>query len=318
MTASVRLRLADFYVRKFVKREHWGDPERLARRARRVFGSPLIWSRAHSLGLRVTKVKAASVAGEWIEPPSPHRGAIFYVHGGGYVACSARTHRPLTAALARVTRRRVFSLDYRLAPEHRFPAAFDDTLAGYEWFLRELGDDARHNAVAGDSAGGGLSLALLVAAREAGLTLPACCVLFSPWTDMEGLIDAPHPNAERCAMFAPPNIDDFADAYLGGAARTDPRASPSLAQLHGLPPVLLQVGDTELLVEDSRKVHERIRAVGGISELEIWPAVFHGWQMLQGLVPEARQAVDRAASFMVRHVDASLAATTAGESLRNG
>ena len=317
MTASLQLWLADRYIRTVVKRKSWGDPQTLARRARRLFGSPWFWSDFRSRGVRVSQVRAGSVRGEWIEPPSALRGAILYIHGGGYVACSARTHRPLTAALARATRRRVFSLDYRLAPENRFPAAFDDSLAAYRWLLGATGSDEQAVAVAGDSAGGGLSLALAVAARDNGLALPSSVVLFSPWTDMEGLIDAPHPNVERCAMFTPPNIDEFAAAYLGNAPRADPRASPIRSNLRGLPPVLLQVGERELLLEDSTRVHERILAAGGTSELEVWPDVFHGWQMLDGLVPEARTVIDRAAAFIIRHLGESPAAGLGGEHARS-
>jgi acetyl esterase/lipase len=242
------------------------------------------------------------VRGEWITPRNPRKGAILYIHGGGYVAGSTNTHRPMTAALARLTRRRVFSLEYRLAPEHRFPAAFDDALDAYRWIVAENGGDASAIAVAGDSAGGGLTLAVLVAARDRDIPLPACAVMYSPWTDMEGLIDAPHPNSDRCAMFVPSNIDDFATAYLGDASRLDPRASPLHAKMHGLPPVLFQVGEPELLVDDSRRAHERIQAAGGSSSLEILPYVFHGWQMLDGLIPEAREALDRSAAFIVSHL----------------
>jgi acetyl esterase/lipase len=119
---------------------------------------------------------------------------------------------------------------------------------------------------------------------------------------MEGLIDAPHPNVDRCAMFLPSNIDEFAEAYLGRASRSDPRASPLQSDLGGLPPILLQVGERELLLDDSRRVHERVIAAGGRSELEVWPHVFHGWQMLDGLVPEAREALDRARAFIVGHL----------------
>lgn len=306
MTASLRLRLADRYVRTLVKRETWGDSDKLARRARRIFGSPRFWSRGRSIGLRVSRVETPIVRGEWIEPPDSLPGVVLYIHGGGYVACSARTHRPLTSALARLTRRRIFSLDYRLAPEHRFPAAFDDSVAAYRWLLREIGGDAGNLAVAGDSAGGGLALATVVAMRDDGLPLPSSVVLFSPWTEMEGLIDAPHPNVERCAMFAPSNIDEFAEAYLGRASRADPRASPLRSDLRGLPPVLFQVGEQELLLDDSRRVHEKILDSGGKSELEVWPHVFHGWQMLDGLIPEARRALERASAFIVGHLGEAL------------
>jgi acetyl esterase/lipase len=177
--------------------------------------------------------------------------------------------------------------------------------------------DASRVAVAGDSAGGGLALAILAAARDEAAPMPACAVLYSPWTDMEGSIDAPHPNAERCAMFAPSNIDDFAEAYLAEASRRDPRASPLQSKMHGLPPILFQVGESELLVEDSRRAHSKILEAGGESELEIWPDVFHGWQMLDGLVPEARVALDQSAAFMVRHLEMNRINASAGGSLRS-
>jgi acetyl esterase/lipase len=213
-----------------------------------------------------------------------------------------------------LTERRVFSLDYRLAPENRFPAAFDDVLDAYRWILEECSGDSSCIAVAGDSAGGGLTLALLAAARDTSLPLPACAVLYSPWTDMIGARGAPHPNSDRCAMFAPSNIDDFAEAYLAKASRSDPRASPLEAPLHGLPPIMFQVGEPELLVDDSRRAHEKIRSAGGASVLEIWPHVFHGWQMLDGLVPEARAALEQSTDFIVKHLETS--PVTSGERLR--
>jgi len=299
---SWQLRLADRYVRRFVKRSSWGDSVQLARRARRIFGSPRIWAEIKRVGLKVHRLNNSTVRGEWIIPRNARPGSILYIHGGGYVAGSTSTHRPMTAALARLTRRNVFSLDYRLAPEHQFPAAFDDALDAYRWLLARHDGDSSQIAVAGDSAGGGLTLAILVAARDLGIPLPACAVVYSPWTDMEGLIEAQHPNAERCAMFVPRNIDDFSLAYLGDASRCDERASPFRSSMHGLPPILFQVGEPELLVDDSRRVHEKIRAAGGTSELEVWPHVFHGWQMLDGLVPEARQALDQSAAFIVRYL----------------
>jgi acetyl esterase/lipase len=259
-----------------------------------------------SRGLRVERVDEAGVRGEWIEPHDAVPGAIFYIHGGGYVACSARTHRPLTSALARLTRRPVLSVDYRLAPENRFPAAFDDTLAAYLWMIDQIGGDTSELAVGGDSAGGGLALALLVAARDQSIPLPACAFLFSPWTDMAGSQEVDHPNAERCAMFAVSNFDEFARAYLGDASPLDPRASPLAADLTGLPPLLLQVGALELPLEDSTQLHSRIAAAGGVSELQVWPNVFHGWQMMDGLLPEAAAALKETAKF----IEANLPAQT--------
>lgn len=295
---SWQLRLIDKYIRTVVKTENWGDPPRLAKRARRHFGAPRIWSDIVARGLTVRRVNQDGVNGEWIEPPRPKPGVILYIHGGGYVACSSLTHRPATTRLARLTERRVFSLDYRLAPENSFPAAYDDALAAYRW----LTSSEDLVVVAGDSAGGGLALAILAAARDLDLTRPRCAVLFSPWTDLVGTGKSGRMNAGRCAMFEPSNGRQFATAYLGGSPPSDPRASPLLQHLGGLSPVLLQVGDTELLLDDSRRVDDAIRASGGESILEVWANVPHGWQLLDRIVPEARKALESASSFIARNL----------------
>ena len=157
-----------------MRRATWGEPEALARRARRLFGAPnpVRWLR--SRGVRIERVVEPPVAGEWVSAGAPGRGVVLYLHGGGYVAGSPATHRPITAALARLTGRRVFSLDYRLAPEYRFPAALDDAMAGYRWLLRQ-GTPPGSVALAGDSAGGGLVLATLLRVRDEQLR-PAPCV----------------------------------------------------------------------------------------------------------------------------------------------
>lgn len=239
--------------------------------------------------------------GEWLAPADADEAVIFYVHGGGYVSCSPQSHRPLTAALARLTRARVFAPDYRLAPEHRYPAALDDVVAAYRWLLGQ-GLPPGAVAVAGDSAGGGLTLGLLLRARDEGLPLPACGVCFSPWTDLAGKSPSVRLNDGRCATFRTENIAEFADAYLGDASPLDPYASPAHADLSGLPPILLQVGSTELLLDDSRLVHQKIQEAGGASSLETYDDVFHCWQMLEGVVPESGDALRRAAAFIRSHL----------------
>lgn len=200
--------------------------------------------------------------------PSPHahaesserrrHGVIFYVHGGGFVSCSAATHRPIAAALARLTQRSVLSVDYRLAPEARLPAAHEDVAAAYASVIRP-GTPPSEIALAGDSAGGNLVLSLAVQLRDRGAPTPACIVVFSPWTDLTGRSPSVQTNAERCAMFHPENMDDFAAIALGNERPDNPVVSPAYADLHDLPPVLLHVGSTELLLDDARRVHERIR-----------------------------------------------------------
>jgi len=285
-------------VRLLLRRRSWGaDEHALARRARRLFGATTLHRTLAGRGVRRDDVQAATVRGEWLTPPNAAPGTILYIHGGGYVACSAATHRPITAALARLSGRRVLSVDYRLAPEHRFPAAIDDVAAAYEWLLAS-GVPAATIAVAGDSAGGGLTLALLLRARDAGWPLPRCAVTFSPWVDLAGTGASRLANDGRCAMFRPENIIGFASAYLRGAEATNPWASPLYGDLHGLPPVLIQVDESELLLDDARRLHERLQAAGGTSRLEIGEGLFHCWQMLDGIVPESRAALRRAADFV--------------------
>ena len=284
-----------------IRRSNWGsDEQSVARRARRLFGSTPFYQWLRTRGVHLRQ-ETGSVRGEWLEADEAADGVILYIHGGGYVSCSAATHRPITAALARLTRHRVFSLDYRLAPEHRYPAALDDAVAAYQWLL-EGGTPAKLISLAGDSAGGGLVLGTLLRARQMKLPLPAAAVCFSPWTDLAGTGESAHFNDGRCVMFRPSNLPEFAEAYLGQASPLDSYASPVFADLKGLPPILLQVGSTELLLDDSRRVHDKIQEAGGESRLEIYEDVFHCWQMMDGFVPEAGAALRQAAEFIREHI----------------
>jgi acetyl esterase/lipase len=259
--------------------------------------------------VRAVHDAAAGVRGEWLTrparagrapaPPAPPAppGVLLYVHGGGFVSGSAADHRTVTAALARALGVPVFACDYRLAPEAPFPAALDDVCATYRWLL-DRGAPGVPIAVAGESAGGGLALLLAQQARDAGWPAPTCVAALSPWTDLAGRLPAVRANAGRCAMFHPENLPAFAGAYLGDASPADPRASPLAAAADRLPPVLLQVGADELLLDDARAMHARIRAAGGESRLEVWPDVVHGWHLMAPLVPEAARAVDAVAAFV--------------------
>lgn len=267
--------------------------------ARALFGVPAPYGWFASIGVKVAKSTGAS--GEWVHPKDPERGVILYIHGGGYVSCSAKTHRPLTAALARRTKRKVFSVDYRRAPESRFPAAIDDVIAAYQFVLANVSVD-EPIAIAGDSAGGGMALALAMHARDAGLTQPACVVLFSPWTDLEGTGASLASNDGKCAMFRPGNIEQFAKVYLGETSPRNPKASPLFGAASNLPPVQFHVGITELLLDDSVRVHERILQTAGSSEL-LYNDSFHGMQVLTPILPEARESIQAAAEFIVRHLE---------------
>lgn len=299
---SFRAKFFNAATRLLVRRRRWGRDELdLAKKARRLMGAPILLQKICSIGLEIEPVDDRGVRGEWITPKNAGpEAAIMYIHGGGFVSCSARTHRPITTALARKTGIPVFSADYRLAPEDRFPAALDDVFAAYKWLCGN-GRQPGKIALAGDSAGGGLVLSLMLQIRESGLRLPACAVCFSPWADLTPR-GPDCPNAATDAMFYPENVAEFAPAYLGATSASDPLASPVFAGYSGLPPILFQVSSTEILLGDSRRIHEKILEAGGISELGIFDDVSHCWQMLNWFEPEAGRALRQAAAFILKNI----------------
>jgi monoterpene epsilon-lactone hydrolase len=294
---SLQSRLGCFWVRLYVKRKPPGEAA-LVDFSRRRFRTPdwLVW--LHSLGVKIERVESP-VKGEWIWPPDGLKSdrVIYYLHGGGYISGSAKSCRPITVTLARNTGMRVFGLDYRLAPEHHFPAGLDDAVAGYRWLLSS-GINSKSIAVVGDSAGGGMTLALALRIREAGEPLPGCLVCLSPWTDMTGESETLATNSERDSMFVGEDIERYASAYLADQSRRDPLASPLLANLAGLPPLLTQVGRDEVLLDDARNLHAKILAAGGASELRIYNDVPHGWHYGAPFVPETGAALSEAAEFI--------------------
>ncbi|MGC9271153.1 alpha/beta hydrolase [Acidiphilium sp.] len=267
-----------------------GDPESV----RRAFKTPLPVPR----GVRYTEAVIGGIPGEWAEPTAGARPAmtLLYLHGGAYLVCSAETHRPITGALAQ-RGIRVFAANYRLAPEHPYPAAVEDGLAAYRGLL-EQGIAPDRLAIAGDSAGGGLALAILLAAREAGLPMPARAVVFSPWTDLAGTGASAIENDGRDPMIVGSKIAQGAEMYLHGADPLSPHASPLYGDLTGLPPLMIHVGANEVLRDDSVRFDAKARAAGVISLLRIWPVVAHVWPMFHRFVPEGRQTLDDSAAFI--------------------
>lgn len=304
MRPSCQAQLASVYFKLVVRTQSWGDENAVAKRANRLFGAPKPWQWLKSCGLRVEQVSNKKVQGEWITPKNAKRSVILYIHGGGFVSGSPAGHRPITASLARLGNFKTFSLDYRLAPENRFPAALDDVLAAYQWLI-EQNISPKQIALAGDSAGGGLVISTLLKLRDENLPFPACAVCFSPWTDLAGTGGSLQSNGDKDAMFRPENIHEFAAAYLGKASPFDQYASPVLGEFDaGFPPILFQVGSTEVLVDDSRRVHDKIQKNNGISELEIYEDVPHCWQMFDSLIPEARVALQNAVGFIGKRISA--------------
>jgi monoterpene epsilon-lactone hydrolase len=252
-------------------------------------------------GWRVRTERAPPLKGEWIEPIAvdheARRRCVLFFHGGAYIAMSAETYRSVTSRLAIWAEARVFALDYRLAPEHPFPAALEDAVAAYGALIAE-GIPAAHIVVAGDSAGGGLALALLLALRDAQDPLPAGAVLFSPWTDLAATGQSIVDNSASDAMFFGSWVAPTARHYLADTPATNPLASPVYADLTGLPPMLVQVSDSEVLLDDSRRVIENAARSGVDATLRIWPGLPHVWQFFAPILPEGRAALREAATFI--------------------
>ena len=243
-------------------------------------------------------VVANGVSAEWISAPGAAADrAVLYLHGGGYIMGSLNTHRDLMGRISRAAQARVLGLDYRLAPEHPFPAAVDDTVAGYR-FLLEQGPPATRLAIAGDSAGGTLTLAAMVAGRDAGLPMPGAAVCLSPFLDLEGTGESVKTRADVDPIATPEVLDVWAKAYLAGADPRTPLADPLYADLRGLPPLLIQVGDHEVLLSDSTRLAQRAQAAGVQVKLEVWPEMIHRWQSYAAVVPEGQQAVEDIGDFL--------------------
>ncbi len=248
--------------------------------------------------LQCEAVDADGVPGEWIAWPGADAGrVVYYLHGGAYVRGSVDTHRNLMGGISRHSGARMLGVDYRLGPEHPFPAAVHDALTGYGWLLTQ-GIPPERIVIAGDSAGGGLALAVLVALRDAGDPLPAGGVLLSPWTDMEATGNSIETKAAVDPMIQREYLLDMAKMYLGGADPRDPLASPLLAELHGLPPLLIQVGTAETLMDDSDRVAEKVKAAGGQVTLEHWDDMVHAWPLFAPVLPEGREAIEKIGAFV--------------------
>jgi epsilon-lactone hydrolase len=246
-------------------------------------------------------VSADGVPAEWIVPPGaePHR-VLLYLHGGGYVIGSINSHRAMIARIARASRARAIAIDYRLAPEHPFPAAVEDATRAYRWLLAQ-GNAARNMVIAGDSAGGGLTLAVLATLRTTGEPMPTAAVTISPWTDLEGTGDSMRSNAGRDQTVAVEDLGEMARMYLGTSDPKNPLASPLYADFRGFPPLLIQVGAAEGLLDDSTRVAKRAKAAGVEVELEIWEDMVHVWQIYAKLLPAGQEAIDKIGRFIFAH-----------------
>ncbi|MEO7522262.1 MAG: alpha/beta hydrolase [Gemmatimonas sp.] len=222
---------------------------------------------------------------------------VLYLHGGGYIACSPETHRPLVASLVRRLRGEAFVPQYRLAPEHRYPAALEDAVTAYRHLTLERAIASERIVVIADSAGGGLALAMAMALRDAGDRLPAGIALFSPWTDLAATGRSLDENSHCCAMFAGETIRRASQFYPGSVDPRHPLVSPLFGDFGGLPPLLLHASQDEVLRDDSVRVAERARAAGVDVTLRLWRHVPHVWQFFAAVLPEARESLDDVVAF---------------------
>ena len=240
---------------------------------------------------------------EWVTAAGTEaERTILYLHGGGYVIGSPATHRGLAERLSKAAAARVLVIDYRLAPENPFPAAVEDAATAYRWLLAS-GTEAGKIAVAGDSAGGGLTAATLVALREAGDALPAAGVCISPWVDMEGIGESMTARAGLDPMVQKEGLLGMAGLYLQGADPRSPLAAPLYANLDGLPPLLVQVGTSETLYDDATRLADRAKAASVDVTLEPWDEMIHVWHLFAEALPEGQKAIDRIGEFVRQHAN---------------
>jgi phosphinothricin tripeptide acetyl hydrolase len=249
-------------------------------------------------GIKVIEVSADGVPAEWLIPPGiTAERVVLYLHGGSYVSGSINSHRSLAANIAIASRARALTIDYRLAPEHPHPAAVEDAMTVYKWLISSR-VDPRHLALAGDSAGGGLAIALLVSLRDGNLPLPAAGVCLSPWTDLAFTGESWKSKAAVDLILYAYKELEFARLYLGGIEPQAPLASPLYADLKGLPPLLVQVGTYEVLLSDSRRLVDRARQAGVDAIIDEWEKMQHVWQFASSFIPEGRRAIARIGEFI--------------------
>lgn len=249
-------------------------------------------------GVAIVRGDLAGMNAEWLTGPgcsSEH--TLLHLHGGGYVMGSCGSHRSLTSQTAVACGIEAVLPEYRLAPEHPSPAALEDAVAAYRALLA-LGREAHTIVLLGDSAGGGLALATLVALRDAGVPLPAATVLLSPWTDLTFSGESVTTRAAVDPWISPPLLAPFSRHYIGDLDPADPRVSPLFADLRGLPPMLIQVGDQEVLLSDSTRLADRARAAGVDVTLEVGPELWHVYQLYAPVLPDAVEALARIGAFV--------------------
>ena len=261
-------------------------------------------------GTTVTMVDAAGVPARWIQAAGvPAERVILYIHGGGFTLGWNNQYYGMLTYLSKTSNARILAIDYRLAPEHPFPAALDDCVAAYRWLLQQ-GIAPQPLAIAGDSAGGNLTLTTMLALRDAGDPLPAASVCLSPGVDFTLPSETSSQKPPNDPVLSPAYIKAATRDYLGGADPYNPLLSPIFADLHSLPPLLIQVGSDELLLHGAQRIAERARAAGVEVALTVWPHMWHVFQLFAPTLPEGRQTINAIGAFISKHVASAVTVAT--------
>ena len=253
-----------------------------------------------SKNITVEKINMEGIQAEWLIPSGANsEKVILYLHGGGYVTGSIEDHRMMCGLLANATGTKVLIPEYRLAPEHPFPAALDDALKVYQWLL-DQGYSSANMIIAGDSAGGGLSIATVLALKEKSGSLPAAVVCLSPWADLALTGQSHTTKAKAEAILNKDVLHEWALCYTDESNLTNPLVSPIHGDFHGFPPLLIQVGSEEILLDDSTLLAEKAKSAGVDVTLKIWDGMWHVWQALGDLIPENKKTFEEIGQFVQR------------------
>ncbi len=298
---SVRARLLRFFMRHAIKSRVHAKPDVRKIRESMELVARVAPDQPKGVSRRETAIGGVPSECHVVSGCSPDR-TILYLHGGAFVSGSPRTHRGIAGRLARAAAARVVVPEYRLAPEHPFPAAVEDAAAVYRGLLAR-GARPERLAIAGESAGGNLVFALLLKLKEEGAPLPGAAVAMSPFVDMTGEAESLRTNAERDPLLHVDGFPTVVNAYAPGRDPTDPLLSPLYGDLKGLPPCLILCGSDEILLDDAVRMRDALLAAGVEAELEIWPEMPHAWPVFARLIPEGGSAIGRMASFLRARLD---------------